>query len=90
VESILKPSAKIAQGYEAYSFAMTDGRVFAGFVVGKGASAVQIREPSGALRELKRPEFEERRRQELSTMPEGSRLALHPRRWRTSSLTCAR
>ena len=27
VESILKPSAKIAQGYEAYSFAMADGRV---------------------------------------------------------------
>ena len=28
VESILKPSAKIAQGYEAYTFAMADGRVF--------------------------------------------------------------
>ena len=49
VESILKPSAKIAQGYEAYSFAMADGRVFTGFVVSEGASAVQIRESSGAL-----------------------------------------
>ena len=37
VESILKPSAKIAQGYEAYSFAMADGRVFSGFVVSEGA-----------------------------------------------------
>ena len=37
VESILKPSAKIAQGYEAYSFAMADGRVFTGFVVSEGA-----------------------------------------------------
>ena len=47
VESILKPSAKIAQGYEAYSFAMADGRVFTGFVVSEGASTVQIRESSG-------------------------------------------
>ena len=46
VESILKPSAKIAQGYEAYSFAMADGRVFTGFVVSEGASTVQIRESS--------------------------------------------
>jgi cytochrome c2 len=41
VESILRPSAKIAQGYETYSFAMTDGRTFTGFVVGEEASAVQ-------------------------------------------------
>ena len=61
VESILKPSAKIAQGYEAYSFAMADGRVFTGFVVSEGASTVQIRESSGALHELKRSDIEERR-----------------------------
>ena len=61
VESILKPSAKIAQGYEAYSFAMADGRVFTGFVVSEGASTVQIRESSGALHELKRADIEERR-----------------------------
>ncbi len=71
VESILKPSSKIAQGYEAYTFAMTDGRVFTGFVVSEGARAVQVRESSGALRELKRPDIEERRRQETSGMPEG-------------------
>src|SRR5262249_3680011 len=54
VESILRPSAKIAQGYEAYSFAMADGRVFNGFVVAEGAATVRIREASGALQELKR------------------------------------
>ncbi len=32
---------------------------------------MQIRESSGALHELKRPDIEERRRQEPSTMPEG-------------------
>ncbi len=54
VESILKPSAKLAQGYETYSFATTDGRVFTGFVVGEGGSTVRICESSGTLRELKR------------------------------------
>ena len=71
VESILKPGAKIAQGYEAYSFAMADGRVFSGFIVSEGAAVVQIRESSGILHELKRADIEERRRQESSAMPEG-------------------
>jgi putative membrane-bound dehydrogenase-like protein len=71
VESILKPGAKIAQGYEAYTFAMADGRVLSGFIVSEGAAVVQIRDPSGALHELKRGEIEERRRQESSAMPEG-------------------
>jgi len=78
VESMLKPSAKIAQGYEAYSFAMADGRVFTGFVVSEGASTVQVRESSGALRELKRSDIEERRRQETSAMPEGIAANLTP------------
>ena len=78
VESILKPSAKIAQGYEAYGFAMADGRVFTGFVVSEGGLTVQIREASGALQELKRSAIEERRRQEPSAMPEGIAATLTP------------
>jgi putative membrane-bound dehydrogenase-like protein len=78
VESILKPSAKLAQGYESYSFAMADGRVVTGFVVSEGASAVQIRESSGALSELKRSDIQERRRQEASAMPEGIAANLTP------------
>jgi putative heme-binding domain-containing protein len=78
VESILKPSVKIAQGYEAYRFAMADGRVVTGFVVSEGASSVQVRESSGALRELKRSDIEERRRQETSAMPEGIAANLTP------------
>jgi putative membrane-bound dehydrogenase-like protein len=71
VESILKPGAKIAQGYEAYTFAMADGRVVSGFIVSEGAAAVQVRESSGVLRELKRADIAERRRLESSAMPEG-------------------
>ena len=78
VESILKPGAKIAQGYEADGFAMADGRVFTGFVVGEGASTIQIRESSGDLHELKRADIEERRRHEPSGMPEGIAASLTP------------
>ena len=78
VESILKPSVKIAQGYESYGFSMADGKVFTGFVVSEGAQAVQVRESSGALRELKRSEIEERRRHEPSAMPEGVAASLTP------------
>lgn len=78
VESILKPSAKIAQGYEAYGFATADGRVYSGFVVSEGPATVLIREASGTLRELKRSEIEERRRQEPSIMPEGIAATLTP------------
>ncbi len=78
VESILKPSMKIAQGYESYGFSMADGKVFTGFVVSEGATVVQIRESSGSLHELKRPEIEERRRQEPSAMPEGIAASLTP------------
>jgi putative membrane-bound dehydrogenase-like protein len=78
VESILRPSVKIAQGYEAYSFAMADGRIYSGFVVSEGASTVQIRESSGTLHELKRSNIEERRRQEPSAMPDGIAGTLTP------------
>lgn len=78
VESILRPSARIAQGYEAYSFAMADGRVFSGFVVSEGSAVVRIRETSGTLRELKRSEIDARRRQEPSIMPEGIAASLSP------------
>ena len=78
VESILKPGAKIAQGYESYQFATVDGRVVTGFVVSERASSVQVRESSGTLRELKRSDIEERRRQETSAMPEGIAANLTP------------
>src|SRR5262249_44488456 len=71
VESILKPSAKIAQGFETYRFEMVDGRVITGFVVSEKAAAVLIREATGVQRELKRDQIESRQRQDQSAMPEG-------------------
>ncbi len=63
IESILKPSVKIAQGYEAYLFAMASGHTVTGFAVSEGPATIQIRESSGELRELKRADIVERQRQ---------------------------
>src|SRR5262245_22314790 len=71
VESILKPSAKLAQGYETYQFAMLDGRVVTGFVVSEGADLVLVREATGVQRELIRANIESRSMQKVSAMPEG-------------------
>ncbi|MFL5340572.1 MAG: CotH kinase family protein [Gemmataceae bacterium] len=71
VESILKPSAKIAQGFETYLFEMADGKAFTGFVVSESARAVLIRDVSGLQRELKRSQIESRTIQKQSLMPQG-------------------
>lgn len=71
VESILKPSAKIAQGFESYTFTLQSGRQYGGFVVSESAGAVLIRESTGIQRELKREEIEFRQRQNQSMMPDG-------------------
>jgi putative membrane-bound dehydrogenase-like protein len=78
VESILKPSAKIAQGYETYQFETTGGRVLTGFIVGESANAVRIREGNGVQQELKRTEIEARTQQKQSAMPEGVVANLTP------------
>ena len=78
VESILKPSAKIAQGFESYTFTMVDGRVFNGFIVTQSADTVLIREQDGVSRELKAQEIESRQVQQQSAMPEGIVSSLSP------------
>jgi putative membrane-bound dehydrogenase-like protein len=71
VESVLKPSAKIAQGFETYRFEMADGQVHVGFVVSEGAKTVLIRESTGVPLALPRDEIESRQRQDRSAMPDG-------------------
>jgi putative membrane-bound dehydrogenase-like protein len=71
VESILKPSAKLAQGYESYRFTMLDGKSFTGFVVSEAADAILIREGNGVQRKLVRADIESRVMQKQSAMPDG-------------------
>ncbi len=71
VESILKPSVKIAQGFETYRFDMVDGKVLTGFVVSERPKTVLIRETNGVQRELKLAQIESRTILKESMMPEG-------------------
>lgn len=78
VETILKPSAKLAQGYEAYKFSMVDGREYLGFVVGERADATVIRQTDGVQVELKKADIDKRTPQKTSAMPEGLAANLTP------------
>jgi putative membrane-bound dehydrogenase-like protein len=78
VESVLRPSAKLAQGFESYRFVTTDERVFQGFVVGERADATVIRESNGLRRELKTDEVATRVMLKQSAMPEGLAANLTP------------
>lgn len=78
VESILKPSAKLAQGYETYQFIMHDGRILQGFVASERADVTVIREADGRQRELRKVDVEERLMQPVSAMPEGLASNLTP------------
>jgi putative membrane-bound dehydrogenase-like protein len=71
VESILKPSAKIAQGFETYRFEMASGKLYTGFVVSERAKSVLIREGTGAQHELPLAEIESRAIEKQSMMPDG-------------------
>jgi putative membrane-bound dehydrogenase-like protein len=77
-ESVLNPSAKIAQGYESYAVRMADGRVLTGFVVTEGATAIVLREGNAAEHKLERDEIERRVQQTVSAMPAGLAANLTP------------
>ena len=71
IESVLNPSAKIAQGFDTYLFVMDSGKQHIGFVVNESADAVSIRTIEGVAKELSREEIEVRKQQKESMMPKG-------------------
>ncbi|MFP6752705.1 MAG: c-type cytochrome, partial [Pirellulaceae bacterium] len=71
VESILKPSAKIAQGFDTYGFVSDEGKVVVGFVASESARQVEVRQLSGVPAVLEKQNIEERVKQTTSMMPEG-------------------
>jgi len=78
IESVLKPNAKLAQGYETYLFTTVKGLTISGFIVTESADAILIREANGVQRELRRSEIESRDQQKISAMPEGLAANLTP------------
>jgi putative membrane-bound dehydrogenase-like protein len=71
IESILKPSAKIAQGFETQLFTMADGKLHEGFVTREAGDEVEIRNLQGVVTVLPAREIEQRRRLDTSMMPVG-------------------
>jgi len=77
-ESILKPSAKIAQGFESQSFQMKNGDQFDGFVVKEGGDSVEVRNLVGTTTILEKADIVRRQKLDQSIMPEGIVANLTP------------
>ncbi len=70
-ESILKPSAKIAQGFETKKFALNSGQTYEGFVVREAGDEIEMRNSTGAVTIISKKDIEETQKSELSVMPQG-------------------
>ncbi len=70
-ESILKPSAKIAQGFEPQKFATVDGRTYEGFVVRESSNEVELRDAQGTATILAKKDIDARAKGAVSIMPAG-------------------
>ncbi len=71
IESILKPSAKIAQGFEPQKFATVDGRTYDGFVVRESGDEVELRDGQGSVTVLPKKDIDARAKGDVSIMPTG-------------------
>src|SRR5262245_38216044 len=71
LESILLPSATIAQGYDPYLVVTKSGRSLTGVIASQTSDAVLLRDATGATTRLPRSDIEEMRRAAVSLMPEG-------------------
>ena len=79
IQSILKPNAVIAQGFESFIFGMSNGDRVVGFVTDEGAEDLTIRTAGGERQTLVKSRIEQRKKADLSMMPEGLVAALTPK-----------
>lgn len=78
IESILKPNAKIAQGFETQWFKTKKQGDFDGFVVREGGDSVDVRNIVGQTVTIEKGDIKERGKRENSMMPEGLLNAFSP------------
>lgn len=69
-ESIMKPSAKIAQGFESQWFDTKKGEHVEGFVVREGADSVEVRNIAGQSVTIETGDIKTRGKRDTSIMPE--------------------
>ena len=77
-ESIMKPSAKIAQGFETQWFKTRDGDVIDAFVSRESGDEVEIHLATGQSQVLKKSDIVRRGKRDFSIMPEGLVVKLTP------------
>ncbi len=70
-ESILKPNAKIAQGFETQWFQTKDDEELEGFVTREGGDDLDVRNVAGITTTLAKKDIAKRAHREKSIMPEG-------------------
>jgi putative heme-binding domain-containing protein len=70
-ESVLLPNKSIAQGFVTYLFVLDSGKTLTGFVSNEAADEITIRDAEGRETKIAVAEIEERKKQEISIMPEG-------------------
>ncbi len=70
-ESIVKPSAKIAQGFESQWFDTKKGEHIEGFVTREGGDSLDVSNIAGQAVTLEIGDIKERGKRETSIMPEG-------------------
>jgi len=68
LQSILEPNAILAEGYQSWIFALTDGTVLVGRVVEEDQSGLVVLDAEGERHELAPGEVEARRK-DVSAMP---------------------
>ena len=78
LESLLKPSEKIAQGYETQLVLLESGQVVSGFAIRESGAEIWLRSSDGKIHRIERDVIEERRRETRSAMPEGLVGSLTP------------
>ncbi len=78
VESIIKPSAKLAQGFDSWSILTSEGKAVLGFVVLESAETLTLRQANGLSIEIAKDDVEGRKKQETSMMPQGLVDSLTP------------
>jgi putative heme-binding domain-containing protein len=79
IESLVRPAAKIAQGFATNFFDTLDGRHLEGFVVREGGTEVVIRDLAGVETTIRKDQIKARGVREGSIMPPGlvDTLTLH-------------
>jgi len=77
-ESILKPNAKMAQGFESAFFKTKKGEQIEGFVTREGGDSVDVRNVAGQVVTIEKGDITERGHRPQSMMPEGLLNAFTP------------